>query len=185
MRRRLPHRSHLVEQNLRAQRRRHQRRLRSGQPAPNHPYLHNLDYRKRIALCMKRFQSVIRLMQTASTRGQWRGSEATMKLRSVTVLALSLAFASYGSLALRAQDASVAPGTEIDSCVRWMRATVSGGVTRTLDPADFCSGIKTGSTDGWYSIWKCGQLSQQVTGTTPRYCTSSGQLTTREAWAAG
>ena len=71
-----------------------------------------------------------------------------MRLRSVTVLALSLAFASYGSLTLRAQDASVAPGTEIDSCVRWMKATASGGVTRTLDPADFCSGIKRGSTDG-------------------------------------
>jgi len=70
-----------------------------------------------------------------------------MRLRSVTVLALSLAFASYGSLTLRAQDASVAPGTEIDSCVRWMKATASGGVTRTLDPADFCSGIKRGSTD--------------------------------------
>ena len=108
-----------------------------------------------------------------------------MRLRSVTVLALSLAFASYGSLTLRAQDASVAPGTEIDSCVRWMKATASGGVTRTLDPADFCSGIKRGSTDGWYSIWKCDQLPQPITGTTPRYCTSSGLLTTREAWAAG
>jgi hypothetical protein len=70
-----------------------------------------------------------------------------MRLRFVTVLALSLAFASYGSLTLRAQDASVAACAEIDSCMRWMKATVSGGGTRTLDPADFCSGIKRGSTD--------------------------------------
>jgi len=58
-----------------------------------------------------------------------------MRLRSVTVLALSLAFASYGSLTLRAQDASVAPGTEIDSCVRWMKATVSGeGRVHSIPP---------------------------------------------------
>ena len=108
-----------------------------------------------------------------------------MRLRSVTVLAFSLAFVSYGSLTLRAQDASAAPGTETDSCVRWMKATVSGGVMRTLDPTDFCSGIKRGNTDGWYSIRKCGLPAEQLTGATPRYCASSGQLTAREAWAAG
>jgi hypothetical protein len=108
-----------------------------------------------------------------------------MRLHSLTVLAFSLAFASYGSLALRAQDASVASGTEIDGCVRWMKATVSGGVTRTLDPIDFCSGIKRGSTNGWYSLRRCGRPAEQLTGTMPRYCTSSGQLTAREAWAAG
>lgn len=68
-----------------------------------------------------------------------------MKLHSVTVLALSLAFASSGSLfTLRAQDVSAPPGNATDSCVRWMKATVSGQVTRTLDPTDFCSGIKQG-----------------------------------------
>ena len=108
-----------------------------------------------------------------------------MRLRFVTVVTLSFAFASCGSLTLRAQDASVASRTEIDSCVRWMKATVSGGVTRTLDPADFCSGIKRGSTGGWYSIRECGQSAEQLTGTPPKYCTSSGQLTSREAWAAG
>jgi hypothetical protein len=108
-----------------------------------------------------------------------------MRLRSVTAVALSLAFASYGSLTLRAQEASVASGTEIDSCVRWMKATVSEGATRTLDPTDFCSGIKRGNTDGWYSMWKCGHLAEPPNGATPRYCTSSGQLTAREAWAAG
>jgi hypothetical protein len=108
-----------------------------------------------------------------------------MRLHSVTVLALSLAFASCGSLTLRAQDASVAPGTQIDRCVRWMKATVSGGVTRTLDPTDFCSGIKRGNTGGWYSIRQCGLTAEQLTGTPPRYCTSSGQFTEREAWAAG
>ena len=108
-----------------------------------------------------------------------------MRLHSVTVLALSLAFASCGSLTLRAQDASVAPGTQIDRCVRWMKATVSGGVTRTLDPTDFCSGIKRGNTGGWHSIRQCGLTAEQLTGTPPRYCTSSGQFTEREAWAAG
>jgi len=108
-----------------------------------------------------------------------------MRLRSLTVLALSLAFASYGSLTLRAQDASVASRAEIDNCVRWMKATVSEGATRTLDPTDFCSGIKRGNTDGWYSMWKCGHPAEQLTGATPMYCTSSGQLTAHEAWAAG
>lgn len=109
-----------------------------------------------------------------------------MKLHSVTVLALSLAFASFGSLfILRAQDVSAPPGNATDSCVRWMKATVPAPVLSTLDPVDFCSGIKAGSTDAWYSVWKCGQSAEQLTGTTPRYCTSSGQLTAREAWAAG
>jgi hypothetical protein len=108
-----------------------------------------------------------------------------MRLRSVTVLAFSFAFANCGSLTLRGQDASVASQTAIDSCVRWMKATVSEGVARTLDPTDFCSGIKRGSTGGWYSMWKCGHPAEQLSGATPRYCTSSGQLTAREAWAAG
>jgi hypothetical protein len=108
-----------------------------------------------------------------------------MKLRSVIAVALSFAIVSCGSLTLRAQDASAAPGTAIDSCIRWMKATVPEGMTRTVDPTDFCSGIKEGSADGWYSMWKCGLPAEQVTGATPRYCTSSGQLTAREAWAAG
>src|ERR1700756_3219698 len=122
---------------------------------------------------------------SASCPSMKTASEATMKLRSVTVLAFSLAFTSCGSFTLRAQDASVASRTAIDSCVRWMKATVSGGVTRTLDPTEFCSGIKRGSTDGWYSIRKCGQTAAQLTGATPGYCTSSGQLRADEAWAAG
>jgi hypothetical protein len=109
-----------------------------------------------------------------------------MKLASATALTLSFAFASSVSLlTLRAQDASVAPGTGIDGCVRWMKATVSGGVTRTLVPTDFCSGIKRGSTGGWYSVRKCGLPAEPLSGATPRYCTSSGQLTAHEAWAAG
>jgi hypothetical protein len=108
-----------------------------------------------------------------------------MKLGSVTVLTLSFAFASCGSLTLRAQDASVASRTEIDGCVRWMKATVSGAVTRTLDPTEFCSGIKRGSADGWYSEGECGGPAEPLNGATPRYCTSSGQLTAHEAWAAG
>jgi hypothetical protein len=67
--------------------------------------------------------------------------------------------------------------------VQWMKATVPG--ISTLDPSDFCSGVKRGSTGGWYSIWKCGQSAKQLTGTLPRYCTSPGQLTAHEAWAAG
>ena len=106
-----------------------------------------------------------------------------MRLRSVTVLALSLAFASCGSLTLRAQDASVASRAAIDSCVQWMKAAVPG--ISTLDPTDFCSGIKRGNADGWYSMWKCGRPAEPQNGATPRYCTSSGQLTAHEAWAAG
>jgi hypothetical protein len=108
-----------------------------------------------------------------------------MRLHSVTAVTLSLTFASYGGLTLRAQDASVAPSTAIDSCVRWMKAMVSEGTTRTLDPADFCSGVKRGNIGGWYSMWKCGHPEAQLNGATPRYCTSSGQLTAYEAWAAG
>jgi hypothetical protein len=107
-----------------------------------------------------------------------------MRLCPATVLTLCLAFVSSGSLfALSGRDASVPPGTDTAQCMRWMKATVPGKVP--LDPADFCSGLKRGSTDGWYSIWKCGHPAEQLTGATPRYCTSSGQFTTREAWAAG
>lgn len=108
-----------------------------------------------------------------------------MTLRSVTVLALSFAFASCGSLTLRAQDASVASRTAIDSCVQWMKATVSAGVAGPLDPTEFCSGIKRGNICGWYSIWKCGHPTGSLNDATPGYCTSSGQLTAHEAWAAG
>ena len=108
-----------------------------------------------------------------------------MRLRSVTVVALSLAFASCGSLTLRAQDASVASHTAIDSCVQWMKATVSEGVAGPLDPTEFCSGIKRGNIGGWYSMWKCGHPTGSLNDATPGYCTSSGQLTAHEAWAAG
>lgn len=108
-----------------------------------------------------------------------------MRLHSVTAVTLSLAFASYGGLTLRAQDASVASRAAIDSCVQWMKATVSGGVAGPLDPTEFCSGIKRGNIGGWYSMWKCGHPTEQLNGGTPGYCTSSGQLTAHEAWAAG
>jgi hypothetical protein len=108
-----------------------------------------------------------------------------MRLRSVTVVALSLAFASCGSLTLRAQDASVASRTAIDSCVQWMKATVSAGVASPLDPTEFCSGIKRGNIGGWYSIRKCSHPTGSLNDATPGYCTSSGQLTAHEAWAAG
>ncbi len=109
-----------------------------------------------------------------------------MKLRFVQVLALSLAFANSGCPStLRAQEASVAPDTETDRCVRWMKATVSGETTSILNPADFCSGVKKGNVGGWYSIRKCGDPTAQLTNTAPRYCSSSGQITGDEAWAAG
>jgi hypothetical protein len=85
-----------------------------------------------------------------------------MRLCPAVVLTLSLAFASAGSL-LRAQEASVPPAPVQDRCVRWMKAAVHATTTSTLDPADFCSGVKRGNTDGWYSIWKCGQAAAQLT----------------------
>jgi hypothetical protein len=104
-----------------------------------------------------------------------------MNMGSVTVMTLSLLFA--GS-SLRAQGPTAAPDTETQRCVNWMKATVPG--ISTLDPSDFCAGIKKdGSPDGWWSIWKCGQPTQQLPGATPRYCTSSGQFFRGEAWAAG
>ncbi len=109
-----------------------------------------------------------------------------MKPGSVTLLILSLAFASSGSLfTLRAQNASVASKTEIDRCVKWMKATVSEELTRDLAPADFCSGVRNGNTDAWWSVRKCGSPTEQLAGTAPHYCTSSGWITEREAWAAG
>jgi hypothetical protein len=102
-----------------------------------------------------------------------------MKLGSVTVLTLSLIFA-FSSLA--AQDASVASASDVNQCVKWMKATVSA---RVPDPTEFCSGIWDGHLGGWDSVFKCGKLTQQFTGTAPRYCTSSGQIGAGEAWAAG
>jgi hypothetical protein len=56
---------------------------------------------------------------------------------------------------------------------------------RAFDPTDFCSGIWDGHTGGWDSIFKCGQPTQQLNGTAPRYCASSGQISASETWAAG
>jgi hypothetical protein len=108
-----------------------------------------------------------------------------MKMWSVTVMTFSLVFASSGaSSKLRAQDASVAPDPVTQRCVNWMKATVPG--SSTLAPADFCAGVKKdGSPDGWWSVWKCGQPTQQLPGAAPRYCASSGQFFRGEAWAAG
>ena len=106
-----------------------------------------------------------------------------MKLGSVTVLTLSLAFGGSGAFSsLAAQDASVASATDVNQCVKWMKATVSA---RVPDPTEFCSGIWDGHFGGWYSAFKCGQPEQQPTGTPDRYCASSGQITARGAWAAG
>jgi Protein of unknown function (DUF2911) len=106
-----------------------------------------------------------------------------MKLGSVTVLTLSLAFVGSGSFFnLTAQDTSVASASDVNRCVKWMRAAVSA---RALDPTEFCSGIWDGHTGGWDAIFKCGQPTQQLTGTAPKYCASSGQISAGEAWAAG
>jgi hypothetical protein len=106
-----------------------------------------------------------------------------MKLGSVTVLTLSLTFAGSGaSVSLTAQDASVAAASDVNQCVKWMEATRA---SRVPDPTEFCAGIYDGHLDGWYSIFKCGQPTQQFTGTAPRYCASSGQISASEAWAAG
>ncbi len=104
-----------------------------------------------------------------------------MKLISVTVLTVSLSFVGAFS-SIKAQDASVTPASDVGQCVKWLKATVS---TRALDPMDFCSGIWDGHTGGWDAIFKCGQPAQQFTGTAPKYCASSGQISAGEAWAAG
>jgi len=106
-----------------------------------------------------------------------------MKFGSVTVLTLSLAFAgAFISSNLWAQDVSVAPGSDMERCVHWMKASVPK--MTMLDPVDFCSGVKReGSPDGWGSVWKCGQPADA--GAAPRYCASSGQFFRGEAWAAG
>jgi hypothetical protein len=106
-----------------------------------------------------------------------------MKLGSVTVLTLTLAFAGTPiSFTLWAQDVSVVPGSDTERCVHWMKTSVPG--ITLLDPVDFCSGVKReGSPDGWGSVWKCGQPADA--GAAPRYCTSSGQFFRGEAWAAG
>ena len=106
-----------------------------------------------------------------------------MSWGSVTVLTLSLAFAGSGAFSsLTAQDASVASASDVNQCVKWMKATVSA---RLPDPTDFCSGVFDGHLGGWWSIFKCGHPTQRRTGTAPRYCTSSGQISAGEAWAAG
>jgi hypothetical protein len=113
-----------------------------------------------------------------------------MKLDSLTILTLALAFAGAGPLSsLRAQDASIAADRQ--RCVNWMKTTVPDLRTpddadlRKIDPTDFCSGVQSGSVGGWAAVFKCGALPVPLTGTAPRYCTSSGQINAVEAWAAG
>jgi hypothetical protein len=109
-----------------------------------------------------------------------------MKLGSMRLLIVSLALAGSGAFSsLRAQDAPVAPSSEVDQCVKWMKATVPLQARDDLDPAGFCSGTYKGPIGGWYSIQHCGQPLEQLTGAPSRYCTSSGQINPREAWAAG
>jgi hypothetical protein len=116
-----------------------------------------------------------------------------MKMSSVTVLTLSLAFISSGaSSSLRAQDASATSiSDEVAQCVKWMQATVpylrppNDGDLHKLDPAHFCSGIEEGGLNGWGAVFQCGQPAEQLSGTAPRYCTSSGEIYAGHAWAAG
>jgi hypothetical protein len=104
-------------------------------------------------------------------------------MKLMAVLTVSLAFVGCGAFSsLKAQDASVAPASDVDQCVKWMKATVS---TRALGPTEFCSGIWDGHLGGWDAIFKCGQPTQEPTGMAPRYCASSGQISAGEAWAAG
>jgi len=111
-----------------------------------------------------------------------------VKLYPLTTLILALAFAGSGA---GAQDASVNPDIETERCVNWIKATVPNLRTpddadlRRLDPVDFCSGVKSGSIGGWFAVFKCGASPLLLTGTAPKYCTSSGQITAHEAWAAG
>jgi hypothetical protein len=107
-----------------------------------------------------------------------------MKLGFQSILNLSLALVSSGStFTLRSQEVSVAPKTETAGCVRWMKETVP--VFSGLDPADFCAGVERGNFGGWYSVFKCGQPEQHLTGTPVGYCASSGEISASEAWAAG
>jgi hypothetical protein len=96
--------------------------------------------------------------------------------------ALALAFVSFGAFsAIQAQEVSLPSKTDMARCVNWMNAKVPA----TFDPADFCAGVKRGDTAGWWAVFKCGRMGQEITGTPARYCTSSGNITDREAWGAG
>ncbi len=115
-----------------------------------------------------------------------------MKLSSVIVLTLSLAFEIFGaSSSLRAQEASVPSSSEVEQCVKWMKATVPGLRTlddadlRRVDPAHFCSGIQEGGLGGWGAVFQCGQPAEQLSGTAPRYCASYGEIDAGHAWTAG
>ena len=115
-----------------------------------------------------------------------------MKLGSVTVLTLSLAFVSSGAFSnLRAQDASVPSSSEVYQCMKWMKATVpnlrtpNDGDLRKLDPAHFCAGIQEGGLGGWGAVFKCGQSVEQFSGTPLRYCASFGEVNAGDAWASG
>jgi hypothetical protein len=106
----------------------------------------------------------------------------------VVFLTLSLALVSFGSIiTLRSQEVSVAPKAEITDCVRWVKATVPTFLPAFsgLDPAAFCGGVERDNFGGWYSVFQCGRPEQRPTGTSDRYCASSGQITAREAWAVG
>lgn len=108
-----------------------------------------------------------------------------MKMRSVTVMTLSLALAGSGAFShLRAQDKSATPTKETLRCVNWIKATVPVTNMHGFDPADFCSGIQDGNLGGWSTEFNCG-ASPALTGTAPRYCESWGEIRGHEAWAAG
>jgi hypothetical protein len=101
-----------------------------------------------------------------------------------TVLTLSLAV--VGSVAppsLIAQDATVAPNSDLAKCVRWMKATVSEKIK--VDPTDFCSGVQTGELGGWATVFDCGHSPEPLTSTVPKYCASRGDISPGHAWAVG
>jgi hypothetical protein len=109
-----------------------------------------------------------------------------MKLALQPILSLALALVSSGSIArLHAQQASVGPESEIAHCVRWMNTTVPMKPFGSLDAAEFCAGVQRNGLGGWWSIFECGPSEQQLTGTTARYCVSSGHIDANETWAAG
>jgi hypothetical protein len=57
-------------------------------------------------------------------------------MKLMAVLTVSFAFVVCGAFSrLKAQDASVAPASDVDQCVKWMKATVT---TRALGPTEFC-----------------------------------------------
>jgi hypothetical protein len=88
-------------------------------------------------------------------------------------------------LTTQAQPTPTASDRTIDHCVRWLKATVNEGMWHQLDPADFCAGVQLNNVGGWVSDTVCGNAPEQHAGSAPSYCSSAGQISPSEAWAAG